>query len=110
MQIRILVSCSSVALDSRCKIAPFSEVTSHSTINRALLRASQRMKTNEEYSHAHSATALCLRHYSNGSGLNFNLNKVHDEARRQTRPGFPCDQGSDQPGAGHSQTAWFLRR
>src|ERR1043165_1163727 len=110
MQIRILVSCSSVALDSRCKIAPFSEVTSHSTINRALLRASRRMKTNEEYSHAHSATALCLQHCSNGPELNLNLDKVDNKTGRQARPDFSCDQRPDQPGAGHSQTAWLLRR
>src|ERR1051325_5714324 len=89
----------------------FTKVPHFQPLTRALLRASQRMKTNEEIPDTYSALALCVQHGSIGPDeLNLkNRKQDRHEAGEQAWPNLSRQQGSDQPGSGDTQRAWLLR-
>src|ERR1051325_12175197 len=87
----------------------FTKVPHFQPLTRALLRASQRMITNEETPYTGSARALCLQRSSIGpDDLNHRQQGRH-ETREQAWPNLSGDEGTDQPGPVNSQGPRVLR-
>src|SRR5262245_45182524 len=96
-------------LDSGSIISAFSETASRSNLNRALLRASQKGKENEETPYSHSVASLsayCCIQRSDRSELNFLTSEICDGEK--TWASVSCDEGPDKPGASSIEVAWFL--